>query len=143
LEDVVREALAWLAPRHGDGLVVDDSGLFIRSLAGFPGVYSSYAFRTLGNDGILALLDGATDRGATFETCIGLLEGSESLVFHGKARGNIADRQRGSGGFGFDPIFVPTDSSRAFAEMTRSEKNAVSHRGQAARALAEHVRKGG
>ncbi len=66
LEDVVREALAWLAPRYGDGLAVDDSGLFIRSLAGFPGVYSSYAFQTLGNDGILALLDGVTDRGATF-----------------------------------------------------------------------------
>ncbi len=143
LEDVVREALAWLAPRYGDGLAVDDSGLFIRSLAGFPGVYSSHAFQTLGNDGILTLLDGVTDRGATFETCIGLLESGKSLVFHGESRGTIADRQRGSGGFGFDPIFVSTDSAQTFAEMTRSEKNAVSHRGRAARALAEHVRKGG
>ncbi|MEE9593581.1 MAG: non-canonical purine NTP pyrophosphatase, partial [Thermoplasmata archaeon] len=63
LEDVVKEALAWLAPRYGDGIAVDDSGLFVEGLAGFPGVYSSYAFQTLGNDGILALLDGVTDRG--------------------------------------------------------------------------------
>ena len=143
LEDVVREALAWLAPRYGDGLAVDDSGLFIRSLAGFPGVYSSYAFQTLGNDGILTLLDGVRDRRAIFETCIGLLEDGESLVFHGQARGTIAGRRRGPGGFGFDPIFVPDGSSRTFAEMTRSEKTAVSHRGRAAQALAEHVRKGG
>lgn len=143
LEDVVREALAWLAPRYGDGLAVDDSGLFIRSLAGFPGVYSSYAFRTLGNDGILTLLDGVRDREATFETCIGLLEDGESFVFHGASHGTIANRKRGSGGFGFDPIFLPDGSTRTFAEMTSSEKNAISHRGRAAEALAAHVRKGG
>jgi XTP/dITP diphosphohydrolase len=142
LEDVVREALAWLASHFGDGMMVDDSGLFIRGLGGFPGVYSSYVFHTLGNAGILSLLDGVTDRGATFETCIGLLVGGETLVFHGEAGGSIANREQGSMGFGFDPIFVPEGSSRTFAEMTRSEKNAVSHRGRAAEALAVHMQKG-
>lgn len=143
LEDVVQEALTWLASRYGAGIVVDDSGLFVRSLAGFPGVYSSYVYRTLGCDGILTLLEGVRDRGATFETCMGLYDGGENLVFHGESRGIIAERRRGEGGFGFDPIFVPIGSSRTFAQMTRKEKNAVSHRGRAAEALAAYVRKGG
>ncbi|MFQ6013502.1 MAG: non-canonical purine NTP pyrophosphatase [Thermoplasmata archaeon] len=139
LEDVVRAALDWLAPRHGDGLVVDDSGLFVRSLGGFPGVYSSYVFRTLGCDGLLALLDGVRDRGATFATVLGLREGGENRLFPGRCRGTITEGRRGRAGFGFDPIFVPVGSSRTFAEMTWAEKNAMSHRGRAADALAAHL----
>ncbi len=139
LEDVVDAALGWLAPVHGDELVVDDSGLFVRGLAGFPGVYSSFVYRTLGCGGILRLLEGVPDRGATFQTVLGLRKGGENHLFEGKVEGTIAQESRGSEGFGFDPIFVPEGASRTFAQMTRAEKNAVSHRGRAADALAGHL----
>ncbi len=139
LEDVVDAALGWLAPIYGDELVVDDSGLFVRGLAGFPGVYSSFVYRTLGCGGILRLLEDVPDRGATFQTVLGLRKGGENHLFGGKIGGTIAQEPRGSEGFGFDPIFVPEGSSRTFAQMTPAEKNAVSHRGRAADALAGHL----
>lgn len=139
LEEVVGPALDWLAPLHGDDLVVDDSGLFVRALAGFPGVYSAYVYGTLGCDGILRLVDATSDRRAAFQTVLGLRTGGENRLFRGSCEGTIAQEPRGSAGFGFDPIFVPEGSSRTFAEMTRTEKNAVSHRGRAADALANHL----
>ncbi|MCJ2555098.1 MAG: XTP/dITP diphosphatase [Candidatus Thermoplasmatota archaeon] len=139
LEDVVNAALGWLAPVYGDELVVDDSGLFVRGLAGFPGVYSSFVYRTLGCGGILRLLEGVPDRGATFQTVLGLRKGGENHLFVGKIEGTIAQESRGSEGFGFDPIFVPEGASRTFAQMTHAEKNAVSHRGRAADVLAGHL----
>ncbi|MEE9163626.1 MAG: non-canonical purine NTP pyrophosphatase [Thermoplasmata archaeon] len=141
LEEVVTSALDFLAPVHGDDLVVDDSGLFVQGLAGFPGVYSSYVYQTLGGEGILRLLEDARDRRATFETVLGLRRDGANVLFLGKCRGTIAEAPRGSEGFGFDPIFVPEEASRTFAQMTRAEKNSVSHRGRAADALVEHLRR--
>ncbi len=141
LEEVVESALDCLAPVHGDDLVVDDSGLFVQGLAGFPGVYSSYVYQTLGGEGILRLLEGVHDRRATFETVLGLRTDGVNELFLGKCRGTIAAKPRGSEGFGFDPIFVPEEASRTFAQMTPAEKNAVSHRGRAADALADHLRR--
>lgn len=141
LEEVVTSALDFLAPLHGDDLVVDDSGLFVQGLAGFPGVYSSYVFQTLGGEGILRLLEGARDRRATFETVLGLRTDGVNDLFVGTCRGTIAEAPRGSEGFGFDPIFLPEEASQTFAQMTRAEKNAVSHRGRAADALADHLRR--
>ncbi|MFQ5908343.1 MAG: XTP/dITP diphosphatase [Thermoplasmata archaeon] len=139
LEEVVDTALDWLAPLHGGDLVVDDSGLFVRALVGFPGVYSAYVYGTLGCDGVLRLLDGIPDRRATFQTVLGLRTGGENRLFRGSCEGIITQEARGNAGFGFDPIFVPEGSSRTFAEMTRAEKNAVSHRGRAADALADFL----
>lgn len=132
-------ALAWLEPRLGGGILVDDSGLFVSALQGFPGVYSSYVFRTVGCDGILRLLADAGDRGATFRACFGLLEDGVSRVFEGACSGRIAPKMRGEAGFGFDPIFVPEGEGRTFAEMTLAEKNALSHRAQAVAALVRHA----
>ena len=141
LEEVVVSALDFLAPVHGADLVVDDSGLFVQCLAGFPGVYSSYVYQTLGGTGILRLLEGVHDRRATFETVLGLRTDGVNDLFVGTCRGTIAEAPRGSEGFGFDPIFVPEEASQTFAQMTRAEKNAVSHRGHAADALADHLRR--
>lgn len=136
LEEVVSAALGWLGRRHEDDLLVDDSGLFIQSLKGFPGVYSAYVYRTLGCEGVLKLLEGTEDRAAVFEACLGLRRGDGTHLFHGRCAGSIAHEVRGTGGFGFDPVFVPEGHDRTFAEMIVEEKNAVSHRGRAADALA-------
>ncbi len=139
LREVVVSALEWLSPRLGDDLLVDDSGLFIRPLLGFPGVYSSYVYRTIGCGGVLRLLQGTRDREATFEACFGLLTGGRSVVFKGHCPGAIVEEERGLEGFGFDPIFVPRGHTRTFAEMSLTEKNAISHRGRVAEELVRYL----
>src|SRR5436309_655258 len=109
-------------------------------VGGFPGVYSSYVHKRLGNPGLLKLLQDAKTRAATFETVFLLRQGGSHEVFHGECRGTIAAGERGTGGFGFDPIFVPEGAAKTFAEMTVTEKNRVSHRARAVAALLAHLR---
>ncbi|MFW5945994.1 MAG: XTP/dITP diphosphatase [Candidatus Natronoplasma sp.] len=128
LEDVVEFALEVLSERSP--LIIDDSGLFVDPLNGFPGVYSSYVMETLGCDGILSLLKGKEDRKSRFECVIGYL-GERKKTFKGVSRGTITKEKRGTGGFGYDPIFQPEDSEKTYAEMSSQEKNKISHRGRA------------
>ncbi len=137
LGEVASFALRWLAPDIPGDFFVDDSGLFVDPLGGFPGVYSSYAFRTLGPKGLLRLLEGGKGRDARFETVIGLHLGGGENLLRGSCAGNIALEPRGSSGFGFDPIFIPEGHQRTFAEMSVEEKNKISHRGRAASQLVE------
>ena len=135
LEKVVKFAATILDDEvHGDYLI-DDSGLFIEALGGFPGVYSAYAHRRLGNGGILKLLAEERNRAARFETVFLLRRGLEHEVLHGDVSGAIAEQARGTSGFGFDPIFLPEGSTRTFGEMTLAEKNRISHRSKAVEAL--------
>lgn len=132
LEDTIRPGLEWLMQRHKVPLIIDDSGLFVDALKGFPGVYSSYVFKTVGCDGILRLMDGVKDRSARFECCIGfVVPGGEPHITKGIAKGSISETKAGSGGFGYDPIFVPEGHSRTYAELDIAEKNRISHRGRA------------
>ena len=140
LEKVVRFAATILDDQIRGDYLIDDSGLAIDALGGFPGVYSSYAYKRLGSAGILKLLAGSRDRSASFETVFLLRQAEAHEVFHGMTRGTIADRERGSGGFGFDPIFLPEGATKTFGEMTLAEKNAVSHRARAVDALIAHLR---
>ncbi|HUI38435.1 MAG TPA: non-canonical purine NTP pyrophosphatase [Thermoplasmata archaeon] len=137
LDEVVRGKLA-AAGTGRTPVLVEDSGLFLDGLGGFPGVYSSYAYRTIGLRGILALLRGRP-RGATFRTVAGLRLPDGVVMALGETVGTIARAARGSGGFGYDPIFLPKGERRTFAEMSLEEKNALSHRGRAIRALAEQL----
>lgn len=139
LEKVVRFAATILDDQIRGDYLIDDSGLFLEEFGGFPGVYSSYVYKRLGCAGLLKLLDGVRNRAARFETVFLLRTADEHEVFHGECRGSIADRERGTGGFGFDPIFVPEGATKTFAEMTVTEKNAVSHRAKAVDALLEHL----
>lgn len=109
--------------RFGKPVIVEDDGLFIDGLGGFPGPFSSYVFQTIGNGGILRLLK--RDRKARFVSVISFCSGGVSKSFEAELFGSIADSPRGSG-WGYDPIFVPKDASRTFAELP--EKNSVSHR---------------
>lgn len=135
LSEVVEFGLDWLCARQDLNILIDDSGLFVNALGGFPGVFSSHAFRTIGNEGILRLLKGVENRAARFEACFGLLLHGEKFLFTGVCMGTIAHSPRGAGGFGFDPIFIPEGSDRTFAEMSTEEKNVLSHRGRAVKQL--------
>jgi XTP/dITP diphosphohydrolase len=103
--------------------------LFINSLGGFPGQYSSFVFRTLGNDGILKLLNGSIDRSAYFLSLIAFCDGRIFSISEGRVNGRITDRIT-DGGWGYDPIFVPDDTELTFAELKKS-KNKYSHRKRA------------
>ena len=119
----------------GDFLI-EDSGLFITALGGFPGVYSAYVIDTLGNPGILRLMGDREDREAVFRSCFGYYSTAKgATVVSGECKGTISREERGSGGFGYDPIFIPEGHERTFAEMPVEEKNSISHRGRAMTAL--------
>lgn len=129
--------------------LADDTGLEVDALGGAPGVYSA---RYAGEDAtyadnvakLLTELGAATRnaRTARFRTVLVLAEpGGTELAVDGVAEGVITDTARGDGGFGYDPVFVPAGGGgRTFAEMTLAEKQAVSHRGRALRALAACLR---
>ena len=120
-------------------LFVEDTGLFIHSLNGFPGPYSSYVFKTIGNSGILRLLHSASDRAAVFRTALTLmLSETEIHTFVGETPGIIAPSEQGTGGWGYDPLFIPLKGmGRTYGQMSLEEKNQVSHRRQSIRKLAE------
>jgi XTP/dITP diphosphohydrolase len=137
LEEVVAAKLA-AAARPGVGAVVEDSGLFLEGTKGFPGVYSRFVYDTIGLDGILRLLANRP-RGATFRTVAGYRKGRTTLLAVGEVHGTISARRQGTGGFGYDPIFFPEGSDRTFAEISGPEKDRISHRGRAMRALARQI----
>jgi XTP/dITP diphosphohydrolase len=120
-------------------LVVEDSGLFIEALNGFPGPYSSYTYKTIGLGGVLRLLEGESNRRACFRSAVALVTGCHEEVFTGEVCGYIAVEARGTRGFGFDPIFVPEGSEKTFAEMAAEEKNMYSHRARAFSLMAKRV----
>jgi XTP/dITP diphosphohydrolase len=140
LEPVVRSKLAAL-PRDGRTYLVEDSGLFLEGLGGFPGVYSAYVYRTIGLEGILRLLKGRP-RGATFRTVAGVRQGGSLWWVAGTSTGRVAPEVRGKGGFGYDPIFVPSGERRTFAELPLAEKNRQSHRGRAMRRVGARLARG-
>ena len=139
LTEIAAWGARWAAEKWDLPILVEDTGLFIEALNGFPGPYASYVLRTIGLKGILKLLEGVKDRRAYFKTALAFCDGrgAEPVVFTGEVRGIISHEPRGSGGFGYDPIFVPEGGDgRTFAEMTRAEKNALSHRARAFHAFA-------
>ncbi len=140
LKEVVLDCIDQLKKKGLRDFVIDDSGLFISSLRGFPGVYSSYALRTIGLNGVLRLLEGQEDRSAFFQSCIGCsIEGLDDIIVAGRCDGRIVFSPRGTEGFGFDPIFVPNGYVLTFSEMSIEEKNRISHRGLALRAFVSEL----
>jgi XTP/dITP diphosphohydrolase len=137
LEQVVRPSVQQACALIRQPCFAEDAGLFVRALRGFPGPYSNFVFRTLGNEGLLKLMSGEKDRRAEFRSAVGYCEpGEKPEVFTGKVEGNIALEARGARGFGFDPIFVASEGDgRTFAEISMDEKNRFSHRARAIEAF--------
>lgn len=132
LEDVVKPGVQQACRLLGAPCFIEDAGLFVDALNGFPGPYSKFVFLTIGNQGLLKLMESKTDRRAEFRSAVGYCAPKEKpMVFAGRVRGTLALKARGTHGFGFDPIFLAENAEKTFAEMETSEKNKFSHRGQA------------
>ena len=105
-------------------VIIEDDGLFIDSLSGFPGPYSSYIFDTIGNNGILKLLE--DNRDAQFVAIIAFCDSSnEPTLFESSVTGTISKNIQ-DGGWGYDPIFIPEKQNKTYAEL--ADKNKLSHR---------------
>jgi len=141
LVEIVKVAVQSLGD-VGVPVFVEDAGLFIGALNGFPGPYSAYVYRTIGVSGILKLMEGVENRSAYFESAVALrMPNGEVEVFVERVKGFISTEARGTGGFGFDPIFIPEGHTRTFAEMSLHEKNTLSHRAKALRSMAEWLKR--
>jgi XTP/dITP diphosphohydrolase len=112
-------------------IIVEDDGLFIDELNGFPGQYSSYSFETIGNDGIIKLLINSKTRIAYFKSVIVFYDGNILQSFVGERKGKISHRPMGKG-WGYDPIFIPDRISLTFGQLHQeNRKEEFSHRTQA------------
>jgi XTP/dITP diphosphohydrolase len=128
-------------------VIVEDAGLFIEALNGFPGPYAAYVYKTIGNKGVLELMEGVEARKAVFRSAIAYCDSDTeaTVVFEGEAQGEITVNERSGSdksGFGFDPIFRSSGNMKTFAQMTLEEKNKFSHRANAISKFAEWYKKG-
>jgi XTP/dITP diphosphohydrolase len=139
--EIARKSAEQLYPIVKKPLFLDDSGLFVDALKGFPGPYSAFVYKRIGYAGILNLLSGNSNRKAYFKCSIAYADEDGVKVFDGTVNGGISNAPRGDDGFGYDPVFVPDGFSETFAEMDDKEKNAISHRGKALALFAEWVAK--
>lgn len=144
------EKAEYLWKKFGKNCFADDTGLEVDALGGAPGVYSArYAGPEKGSDANMTKLlaelqaaeaaNGEISRTARFRTVVALILDGELHLFNGVLEGKIAKERSGNEGFGYDPIFIPDGYSKTLAEITLEEKNAISHRGKAMRALAEFL----
>jgi XTP/dITP diphosphohydrolase len=138
-ETIAKAGALYAANRSHLPVIVEDSGLFVYGLKGFPGPYSKHVYRTIGKEGVLKLLGNRRDRKASFRSVIAFCSPDGlSKCFHGLVEGSIVKKIRGSSGFGFDPIFAPIENpEKTFGEMTAEEKNRISHRARTLRKFAE------
>jgi XTP/dITP diphosphohydrolase len=135
LKEIAEEKAKTAFTKVGRPVIVEDDGLFIDSLAGFPGQYSSFVFKTIGNDGILKLLAGSAKRSAYFSSVIAFYNGIILSISDGRVDGRISYRIT-ERGWGYDPIFVPDGTDLTFAELKKS-KNEYSHRKRALEKFAQ------
>lgn len=136
--EVVRQKAREAFERTGKFVLVEDTGLEFDAWNGLPGALVKWFLQSVGNEGILRMLEGETNRHATARTAIGFYNGQECQVFLGETRGSVPIGIRGSSGFGWDPIFIPEGYTQSFAEMSAVEKNAVSMRRIALEKMREH-----
>ncbi|MDQ3100588.1 MAG: RdgB/HAM1 family non-canonical purine NTP pyrophosphatase [Bacteroidota bacterium] len=134
----------WGFAHSGMPSIADDSGLEVEALNGAPGVRSARFAGDQRSDEdnmskLLAELGTAPNRAARFRTVIAYCEAKGVVVFEGVVKGWITQGKRGTGGFGYDPIFQPEGSDLTFAEMTLRQKQGSSHRGRAVTRLIEHL----
>ena len=140
LEEVVDFGLSWLKEKIRPPFIIDDAGVFVDDLKGFPGAYSRYVYDTIGPLGLLKQMEGLDNRNASFKCVLGLLlEDGNVHKFIGECEGRIIHELRGDNGFGYDPIFIPDGFDRTFAELPPEEKNEISHRGKAMQKLLEFI----
>lgn len=120
--EITKVAAKTFAERLEKAVVVEDSGLFIDALKGFPGTCTRYVHERIGNGGILRLMKGAKNRRCWYKSAVGYCEpGKEPVCFLGTEEGRIAEKEKGKMGWGQDPIFTPKGSSRTYGELRKKE----------------------
>ncbi len=145
LEHNAFQKARYVKDHYGIDCFADDTGLEVAALGGAPGVYSGrFAGEPQSDERNIALLlqkmEGKTERSARFRTVIALVWQGKEFSFEGIAEGEILHAEVGKGGFGYDPVFRPSGFDKTFAELSLEEKNQISHRGQAVRALIAFLR---
>ena len=135
----------YVKENYGVDCFADDTGLEVDGLDGAPGVYSGrFAGEPRSDERNVSLLlekmEGKKDRNAKFRTVIALIIDGGEYSFEGTAEGEILNKKIGLGGFGYDPVFRPSGYEKTFAELPLFEKNEISHRGKAVRALISFLR---
>lgn len=138
--EIVKVAAKTFAEKLGKAVVVEDSGLFIDALKGFPGTCTKYVHERIGNTGILKLMKGEKNRRCQYKSAVGYCEpGKEPACFLGAEEGKIAGKEKGKMGWGQDPIFIPKGSSRTYGE-TRKKGDVNLFRRKAIGLLRKHLR---
>lgn len=146
IEDNSMQKVDYISNNYNKDCFADDTGLEIEALNGRPGVHSA---RYAGDNKnmqdniakVLSELKGKNNRNARFKTVVSLIMDGKKHQFEGIVEGKIIEEERGTGGFGYDPIFMPKGYDITFAEMTADEKNKISHRGKAVAKLVEFLSK--
>lgn len=132
IEEIAQASVMEAFEKYRLPMVVEDAGLFVDALNGFPGPYAAYAYGTIGNKGLLKLMERVDDRRATFKSVIAYFSSQlkSPICFEGSVSGKIVPKQSKASkmGFGFDPIFKPDKSDETFAQMSVLEKCKRSHR---------------
>ncbi len=145
LEGNALQKARFIHSRYHVDCFADDTGLEVQALHGAPGVRSA-RYAGPGHDSVanmrklLEEMRGQTDRRARFRTVIALIIDGEEKLFEGIVNGSIIEEERGTGGFGYDPLFIPEGYDRTFAELGDDIKNRVSHRAIATGSLADYLR---
>ncbi|MHB8361585.1 MAG: RdgB/HAM1 family non-canonical purine NTP pyrophosphatase [Thermoplasmataceae archaeon] len=129
-EEISRDSCSKLKEKIHGKFFIEDTGIFIKALSGFPGPYSSYIQKTIGNKGIIDLMVNLP-REATFVTVISYWNGTNILQFKGETDGIVADAISQGRAFGYDPIFIPKGKDMTMSLLSLEEKNKVSQRGKA------------
>jgi len=133
----------YLYKRFGGWIVADDTGLEVEALHGAPGVYSArYAGIPSNSENnmqkLLKALEGVDNRKAQFRTVLVLIKNDKLYSFDGIVKGQILTEKRGTGGFGYDPLFLPDGYDKTFGELPAETKNKISHRARAFELMARH-----
>ena len=140
LERNALQKAKYVYDRYGFNCFADDTGLEIEALGGSPGVYSArYAGENCRAEDnmkkVLSILENEKNRNAKFRTVIALIVNGKENIFQGECNGTITKAKSGVEGFGYDPIFIPDGCEITFAEMSKQNKGAISHRGRAVKEL--------
>ena len=132
LEVNAEQKARYIFDRYQKPVIADDSGLEIRALNGLPGVdtahYSGSRDAIANMNKVLKELRGKADHNAKFRTVIAYIDSTQTRLFQGEVEGRITEEMRGTGGFGYDPIFIPEGCDETFAEMGAEAKAGISHR---------------
>lgn len=152
LEGNALQKARYVHEHYGVDCFADDTGLEVEALNGAPGVFTA-RFGQMNGYGdshdpeanircLMDKLNGKESRRARFRTAIALIQNGEEHLFEGIVEGEIATEKRGEEGFGYDPIFIPEDTGKTFAELGVEVKNHISHRGRATEKLVAYLTQG-